>query len=219
MKSIAVAIVVASGLASVHAEAAPVADLVRAQLLDALPPGTDVARVHLPASLEKLDVGPEDVAIELPSALRIGRRSIKVTVRGHRGMFVPVTIGAIADVAITEHALATGVTITDADVRFETRAVDAPAAAASVVVGARTTRAIAAGVAVESASITLPPPVARGAHVTVELRRGRVHARSTGTLELAARRGGSAAVRLTHSKTIVHGTLVGPTTVVVQGTP
>ncbi len=220
MRTIAIAIVVASTLASVDAKAAPVADHVRAQLLGALPAGTDVARVHLPASLEKLDVGPEAVSIELPSALRIGRRSIKVTVRGHRSMFVPVTIGAIADVAITEHALAAGATIADADVRFETRAVEgAPAAAASVVVGARTTQPIAAGVAVESASISLPPPLARGAQVTVELRRGRVRARSTGTLELAVRRGGSAVVRLTQSKSIVHGTLVGPTTVVVEGPP
>ncbi|NVB79781.1 MAG: flagellar basal body P-ring formation protein FlgA [Kofleriaceae bacterium] len=201
------------------ASAAPVEDAVRAQLLPALPPDTDVAKVYLPANLAKLDVEPSDVVVELPRELRVGRRSIKVTVRGQRAVFVPVTVGQLVDVAITEHALAVGDIITAADVRIETRAIEGTAASGIAVVGSKVAKAIAAGKPVGAGDITLPPPLPRGTHVNVELRRGHVKIRGTGTLELVARPGESATVRLAQNKTIVRGTLVAPATVVVGELP
>lgn len=212
------AIIVAALLVASTASAAPVEDSIRAQLLPALPPDTDVAKVYLPGSLAKLDVDPSDVTVELPRELRVGRRSVKVIVRGQRAVFVPVSVAQLVDVAIAEHALAVGDTITSADVRIETRAVEGTTPGTAVV-GSKVAKAIAAGKAVAAGDITLPPPLPRGTQVTVELRRGHVKIRGTGTLELVARPGESATVRLAQNKTIVRGTLVAPATVVVGELP
>jgi len=207
-------------LATQVADAAPVEDAVREQMLPALPANTDIAKVHLPASLAKLDVDSADVIVEMPRQLGVGRKSVKVTVRGQRTVFVPVVIAQLADVAIAEHALAVGTTIGPDDVRVETRAVDQRAVAnGGVVVGSKVAKAIKAGALVGEHDITLPPPLPRGTQVTVEMRRGRVRVRGTGTLELVARPGESATVRLAHNKTIVRGTLVAPSTVVVGLAP
>jgi flagella basal body P-ring formation protein FlgA len=184
-----------------------------------LPPDTDVAKVHLPANLAKLDVEPSAVVVELPRELRVGRRSVKVTVRGQRAVFVPVSVAQLVDVAFAEHALAVGDVITAADVRIETLAVVGTAAPGISVVGSKVARPIAAGAPVGAGDITLPPPLPRGTQVTVELRRGRVKIRGTGTLELVARPGESATVRLAQNKTIVRGTLIAPATVVVGELP
>jgi flagella basal body P-ring formation protein FlgA len=214
------ALVIGALLVGTTASAAPVEDSVRAQLLPALPPDTDVAKVYLPANLAKLDVAPADVVVELPREVRVGRRSVKVTVRGQRAVFVPVSVAQLVDVAIAEHALAVGDVITAADIRIETRAVEgAPPAPGTSVVGSKVAKAITAGKAVGAGDITLPPPLPRGTQVTVELRRGHVRIRGTGTLELVARPGEGATVRLAQNKTIVRGTLVAPATVVVGELP
>lgn len=216
MKLVALALLLCAGTAS----AASVEDVVRAQIAPALPPDTDIAKVYVPASLAKLDVDEADVTVELPRELKIGRRSVKVTVRGQRTMFVPVTVGAVADVAIAEHALAVGSVITDADIRIETRAVEAgPEIIGAPAIGSRVTKAIAANAPVPAASIALPPPLPRGTQVTVELQRGSVRVRGLGTLELVARPGEVATVRLAQNKVVLRGTLVAPSTVVVKGTP
>lgn len=201
------------------AQAEPVEDIVRAQLAPALPPDTDIAKVHLPASIAKLDVSTDEVAIELPRELRVGRRSIKLSVRGQRTVYVPVTIGAVADVAITERALPAGTVITEADVRIETRAVEGTPPLGPSVIGAKVTKAVAANSTIAAGSIALPPPLPRGTQVTVEIRRGAVRVRGSGTLELVARPGEEATVRLAHNKQTLRGTLVAPGTVVVKETP
>lgn len=214
------ALAIAALLVASTAHAAPVEDAIRAQLLPALPPDTDVAKVYLPANLAKLDVELDAVTVELPRELRVGRRSVKVIVRGRRAVYVPVAIGQLADVAIAEHALVVGDTITATDVRIETRAVEGTAPArGTAVIGSRVAKAIAAGEAIGPDDITLPPPLPRGTQVSVELRRGHVRIRGTGTLELVARPGETATVRLAQNKTIVRGTLVAPATVVVGELP
>lgn len=213
------ALVVALASAAV-AHAAPVEDLVRAQLAPALPPDTDIAKLHLPASLAALDLTADDVIVEVPRELRVGRRSVKVTVRGKRPVFVPVSIAALVDVAIAERPLAVGTVIAPDDVRIETRAAERslPALGAAVI-GAKVTRPIAANAAIDAGSIARPPPLPRGTQVTVEILRGGVRVRGTGTLELVARPGEDATVRLAHNKVTLRGTLVAPATVVVKGTP
>lgn len=202
------------------ASAASLDEVIRTELAPALPPDTDIAKVYVPASLAKLDVDPVDVTVELPRELRVGRRSVKVAVRGQRTMFVPVTIAAVADVAIAEHALAVGTVITARDVRIETRAVEAGAqVVGEPAIGAKVTKAIAANASVVATSIALPPPLPRGTQVTVEIQRGAVRVRGMGTLELVARPGEQATVRLDQNKVMVRGTLVAPSTVVVKGTP
>lgn len=221
MKLVVLAVLV-TGVLAPAASAAPVEDALRAQLLPALPPATDIAKVYLPATLARLDVDAADVIVELPRQLAVGRRSVKVTVRGQRAVFVPVLIGELVDVAIAEHALAAGAVITAADVRLETRAVADGAkgvAKAGVVVGSKVAKAIKAGALVAEKDITLPPPLPRGTQVAVVLERGAVRVRGEGTLELVARPGETATVRLAHNKAIVRGTLVAPATVVLHTPP
>lgn len=202
------------------AHAAPAEELIRAQLGPALPPDTDVATVHLPASLAALDLAPDDVIVEIPRELRVGRRSVKVTLRGKRAVFVPVSIAALVDVAIAERSLAVGTVITPDDVRIETRAAErAVPALGAAVIGAKVIKPIAANTAIDAGSLTRPPPLPRGTQVTVEIHRGAVRVRGTGTLELVARPGEEATVRLAHNKVTLRGTLVAPATVVVKGIP
>ncbi len=207
-------------LLATPAAADPLADIVRAQLLPALPAGTDVAAIHLPKQLAGLDVDPATVTVELPRALAIGRPSIKLAVGGKRAQFVPVTIGKVVLVAVAQRALVAGEQIGPGDVQVEQRAVDGAAAAKGAsLVGATVTQALAPGAIVRTTDVTLAPPLARGTQLTVELHRGAVRVRGTGTLELAARPGDAALVRLAHTRSIVRGTLVSPSTVVVGEAP
>lgn len=208
------------GMLATPVAADPIADIVRAQLLPSLPEGTDVAQVHLPAALAKLDVEPDAVKIELPRALSIGRPSIKLSVNGKRAQFVPVTIGKVVEVAVAQRSLAPGEVITDGDVQVELRAVDGNAAAkGGSLVGATVKTAIEPGAIVRAGEVTLAPPIQRGTQVTVEIVRGSVRVRGTGSLELAARPGDSTMVRLSHNKAVVRGTLVSQSKVLVGEIP
>lgn len=201
-----------------------VEDAMREQMLPSLPPNTDIAKVHLPANLARLEVASSEVVVELPRQLGIGRKSVKVTVRGQRPVFVPVVIGELADVAIAERSLPIGHVITDADVRIETRGIDGKNHANNnVVIGSKVAKAIKAGALVGEKDITLPPPLARGTRVAIVMQRGAVRVRGEGTLELVARPGETATVRLAHNTPlrgkVVRGTLVAPATVVLGNAP
>lgn len=199
-----------------RAHAEPIESIVRARLSPALPAGLDVARVYLPARLAALDVDPARVAIELPRELRAGRPSIKLIVRGHAAVRVPVAIAAITDVAIAQRELAPGDVIAEGDIAIERRAVaDLAVAAPAMLVGATLTRALAAGAPIGARDVALPPPLPRGTQVAIDVRRGAVRVRGTGTLELAARPGEPAIARLAATRLVVHGRLVAPATLIV----
>jgi flagella basal body P-ring formation protein FlgA len=199
-----------------RAYADPVETIVRAKLSPALPAGLDVARVYLPARLAALDVDPAKVAVELPRELRAGRPSVKLTVRGHASVRVPVAIAALTDVAIAQRELAAGDVIAEGDIAIERRAIEGVAVAApATLVGASLTRAIPAGEPLGARDVVLPPPLPRGTQVTVDVRRGAVRVRGTGTLELAARPGEPATARLAATRLVVHGRLAAPATLIV----
>jgi flagella basal body P-ring formation protein FlgA len=218
--TIAIAIVALLAALATRVSAEPIEATIRARLAPGLPEGLGVARVYLPAELAGLDVDPARVAIELPRQLRAGRASIKLTVRGHHTAWVPVAVAALTDVAIAQRELAPGDVIGDADFAIERRATaDAAAAAPRALAGAQVTTAIAAGAPIGARSVALAPPLARGTQIEIDVRRGAVHVRGTGTLELAARPGEPATARLTATRIVVHGTLVAPATLIVGDWP
>jgi len=198
----------------------PIEAIVRAKLAPMLPAGLDVARVYVPATLAKLDVDPAKVAIELPRELRAGRPSIKLTVRGRSATWIPVAIAAAMDVAVAQRELAAGDVIGEGDIAIERRAVaELTAASPATIIGASVTTAIAAGAPIGARDIALPPPLARGSQILIDVRRGAVRIRGTGTLEAAARPGEPASARLAATKLVVHGTLVAPATLIVGDSP
>jgi flagella basal body P-ring formation protein FlgA len=198
----------------------PIETIVRAKLAPGLPAGLGVARVYLPAGLAALDTDPARVAIELPRELRAGRASIKLTVRGHRTVWVPVAIAALGDVAVAQRELAPGDVIAGGDIAIERRAqADVAPAQPATLIGAQVTTAINAGAAICARDVALPPPLSRGTQIAIDVRRGAVHIRGTGTLELAARPGEPATARLTATRLVVHGTLVAPATLIVGDLP
>lgn len=202
------------------ASADPVEAIVRTRLAPILPAGFGIAKVHVPAALASLDVAPTAVTVEVPGELKLGRPSIKVTVKGRRTIYVPVTVGKMTEIAIVNHAVAEGDVLTAADVTIEQRATDvkAPAPAASVV-GATMTRSLAEGAPIQRDDVVLAPPLARGTQVAVVMQRGSVRVRGTATLEAAARPGQEAVVRVGQTRTVVRGVLVAPNTVVVGEAP
>lgn len=200
--------------------AEPLEAIVRAKLGSAIPAGHGVAKLYLPAELAAIDTDPGRVVIELPRELRAGRPSIKLTVRGHRTLWVPVAIAALGDVAIAQRALATGEVIGAGDLAIERRATsEISVAAPRTVVGASVTSPIAAGAVIAARDISLAPPLGRGTQIAIEVRRGAVHVRGTGTLETAARPGEPASARLAATKIVVHGQLVAPATLIVGDAP
>lgn len=220
MKALALVVLglVAAAARPVHAE--PVAEIVRARLAPALPAGLGIAHVHLPASLAKLDVAASQVTIEVPGELKLGRPSIKVAIKGKRTVYVPVSVGRLEEVAITTRTVAEGAVLTAEDLAIEARAIEGmtPAPPASLV-GATASRAIAQGAPIDRADVVLAPPLARGTEVALEIHRGSVRVRGTGNLEMSARPGGSAVVRVTQTRTVVRGILVAPATVIVGEMP
>ncbi|HET7503903.1 MAG TPA: flagellar basal body P-ring formation chaperone FlgA [Kofleriaceae bacterium] len=215
-----VAAIVALALAlAARAHADPIEATVRARLAPVLPAELGVAHVYLPPALAALDADPSRVAIELPRELRAGRASLKLTVRGRRSVWVPVAISALAEVAIAQRALAPGDVIGAADIAVERRAAGEPTAAVATVVGATVTSEIAAGDAIGARAISRPPPLLRGTPVAIDVRRGAVHVRGTGTLEASARPGEPASARLTATRLVVHGRLVAPATLLVGDAP
>lgn len=224
MKALVMMIVgvgLALGLGYGIAEADTVEAIVRASLAPALPAGLGIAHVYPPASMTGLDVPAELVLVERPRELHVGRASVKVVLRSRtskksREAYVQVSYAALSEVAVARRALAAGDTIGEDDVEVQRRASDAIApAAVGVVVGSTLTTDIAAGTAIGAHDVMQAPRLRPGSEVAVDVRRGGVHVHGTGTLELAARPGEQATVRLSGSKTTVRGLLVAPATVEV----
>jgi len=216
----ALAIFAALAWSTAAASADPLEAIVRARLASAVPVGLGIAKVYIPASLATIDVAPSQVTIEVPGELKLGRPSVKVTVKGKRTIYVPVTVGKLIEVAVATHALAEGDVVAAADVSIEQRAVEvaSPAPAASIL-GATVTHAVADGAPIQRDDVVLAPPLARGTVVSLEIRRGGVRVRGTATLEASARPGQPAVVRVGQTRTLVRGLLVAPATVVVGEAP
>lgn len=193
--------------------------VVRAQLADQVPAGHAIDAVHLPRAMATLDVDPAAVVVELPRALRAGRVSVKVSVPGASTAFVPVTVLAVSTVALARRAITAGETIGRGDVDLVERPASAAIASPDIVIGARASRTISRDAVIGTRDVVLPPPLARGTRVSIEVRRGAVTVRGSGVLELAARVGQPATARLAATKQVVHGTLVGSSTVVVGDAP
>jgi flagella basal body P-ring formation protein FlgA len=214
--AIALASLACLAVLAARASAEPIEAVIRAKLAPSLPAGLDVARIYLPAKLQGLDLDAGKVTVELPRELRAGRPSIKLAIRGRAATWVPVAIAAQVEVAIAQRDLAVGDVLTDADLAVERRAVaDFVAAPSATLLGAQVSHPIAAGAPIATRDVALAPPLPRGSQVAVDVRRGAVHVRGAGVLEMAARPGELATARLAATKVVVHGTLVAPATLVV----
>ena len=207
----------ALALAATAAYADPVGDAIADKLAPQLPAELGVAHVHVPASLAKLD--PQAItAVEAPRDVRAGRPSVKVIAKG-RTIYVPVTLAPLVTVAVAKHAIAAGTVLGAADITIEHRAFEGAPAPATQLRGATVTRDIVADAAIGAHDITLAPPSPRGTQVAVEIHRGSVHITGAGILELAARTGEPATVRLAFNQTVVHGVMTSPSSVVVGDMP
>lgn len=180
-----------------------------------LPAGLAVAKVHLPAKLSKLDADPARVVVELPRELRAGRASWKLAVKG-RIVFVPVTLGKEIEVAVLTRPLAVGQVITAADFEIELRATEVPAVSPQLLEGSTVSRPLESGATVNAGDVSLPAPLPRGTPIKIEIQQGAVRVRGSGLLERAARPGEPAIARLSHTRSIVRGTLRAPGTLVVE---
>ncbi len=162
-----------------------------------LPSSLAITAIHLSPRLAALDVEPTTVDIDFPAAARPGRVSVRVRLTGARArtVFVPITIAALAEVAIATRDLEPGAIVTAADVRWETRPVDGRAARTAAI-GARVSAPIRADEVLDDARLTTPPAIARGTAVAVTVLHGTISIASRGRLEQSTRIGTTARVRL-----------------------
>jgi flagella basal body P-ring formation protein FlgA len=194
----------------------PVGDAITAQLDAVLPHELGVAQVFVPKALE--GVAPDAIRVEPPAEPHIGRPSVKVLVK-HTTYWVPVTLSKLVDVATLVHAVAAGTVLTEDDVAVEHRAFAGIPAPLVQVIGATVLEDLDAGTPIGAHDLALQPPLPRGSHVSVEIVHGGLHIKGSGVLELAARTGEPATVRLAFNQTVVHGTMMSPGVVVVGETP
>ncbi|MEO6777304.1 MAG: flagellar basal body P-ring formation chaperone FlgA [Kofleriaceae bacterium] len=205
------------GTAAADPRSEAVAAAIADKLQPYLPPNVGVAQVFVPAPFEH--ASPANVIVQAPaSPLRPGRPSIKVTIK-HETLYVPVALAAMIDVAVVTHAVASGTVLTAQDISIEHRALAGAPAPAAQVIGATLLKDVEAGTPLGAHDLALPAPTPRGTRVTVDIARGTLHIKGQGTLELAARIGEPATVRLTFNQTIVKGTLIAPGAVVVGDQP
>jgi flagella basal body P-ring formation protein FlgA len=216
MRAVFAALLVCNA-STVHADS--IESIVRSRVAPALSEQLDVTQVYVPRVLQTIDVDPSRVVVELPNALKPGHPSVKVTVAGRAPAWIPVGIAATKRVAVVARSLTVGQQVSADDFTIETRAVEEATPTPDLVAGATVTRELAAGTPVTLRDIALPPPVPRGTEVTMELHRGAIVVRGTATLELAARVGEQVSARLAATHSVVHGTLVGPSMLVVGGAP
>jgi flagella basal body P-ring formation protein FlgA len=210
-----VLIVIAALAATASAD--PVADVITDKLQPYLPDNVGVAQVFVPAAF--VGASPASIIVEPPSSqLRPGRPSVKVTIK-HKTLYVPVALAAMTDVAVLTHAVASGTLLTAADISIEHRALAGAPAPAAQVIGATLTKDLDAGTPLGAHDLVLPAPTPRGTRVTVDIAHGSLHIKGQGTLELAARIGEPATVRLAFNQTVVKGTLIAPGAVVVGDQP
>jgi flagella basal body P-ring formation protein FlgA len=194
------------------AAADPIADAITTQLDAVLPKELGVSQVFVPKALDS--VAPDAIRVEPPLEPRVGRPSVKVIAR-HRTYWVPVTLSRLVDVATLVHAVAAGTVLTDDDVEVEHRAFAGIPAPLAQVIGATVVEDLDAGTALGAHDLALQPPMPRGSHVDVVIVRGGLHIKGSGVLELAARTGDIATVRLAFNQTVVRGTMVSTGVVVV----
>jgi flagella basal body P-ring formation protein FlgA len=209
MKALAVVMLLAG---AAHADS--LEEIVRARLEPSVPAGLGIARIQL----RDADVAPGRVVVETPRAMHAGRTSVRVVVAG-RAAWAAVSIAPLVDVAVTRRAIAVGETIDARDVVVARRALDGIAPAPIALSGAVATHALDAGVVVGAHDVTLAPPLARGTQVSIEIRRGAVRVHGTGVLETTAHIGDRASARLAATRTIVHGTLIDSSTLVIGEAP
>jgi flagella basal body P-ring formation protein FlgA len=189
-------------------------EVVRARLEPSLPAGLGIAKVQLRAA----EVVADRVLVETPRALHAGRTSVRVVVAGHAS-WAAVSIAPLVEVAVTRRAIATGEMLSPGDIVIEQRALDGVAPAPVMLAGAVAMHAIEAGAVVGAHDVTLAPPLARGTQVSIEIRRGAVRVHGTGVLETTARIGDRASARLAATRTVVHGTLIDSSTLVIGEGP
>ena len=178
------------------------------------PANVGVAQVFVPAAFA--GASPAAIIVEPPSSpLRPGRPSVKVTIK-HKTLYVPVALAAMTR-RRGRHATRSpsGTVLTAEDVAIEHRALAGAPAPAAQVIGATLTKDLDAGTPLGAHDLVLPAPSPRGTHVTVDIAHGSLHIKGQGTLELAARVGEPATVRLAFNQTVVKGTLIAPGAVVV----
>lgn len=209
MKALAIVMLLAGA-----ARADSLEEVVRARLEPALPAGLGISKIQVRAA----DVDANRVIVETPRALHTGRTSVRVVIAGHAA-WAAVSIAPLVDVAVSRRAIAAGEMIAAGDVIVEQRALDGVTPAPVTLGGAVAVRAIDAGAVVGAHDVTLAPPLARGTAVAIEIRRGAVRVHGTGMLETTARIGDHASARLAATRTIVHGTLIDSTTLVIGEAP
>lgn len=209
MKALAVIVLLAGA-----ARADSLEEVVRARLEPALPAGLGISKIQVHAA----DVDAKRVIVETPRALHTGRTSVRVVVAG-RAAWAAVSIAPLVDVAVTRRAIAAGEMIAAGDVIVAQRALDDLAPAPVMLAGAVAAHAIDAGAVVGAHDVTLAPPLARGTQVSIEIRRGAVRVHGTGVLETTSHIGDRASARLAATRTVVHGTLIDSTTLVIGEAP
>jgi flagella basal body P-ring formation protein FlgA len=194
-----------------------------------LPAGLALVSVTLTRAMGSEHASPGLVTVTLPRSLTPGRVSAKVTRpvgRSSRSAQVACVLAAVGPVIVVDHALAEGAILTEADVVLVQQALPSGAVASTPtaleatrrrLVGATLRRAMAERAPITDEDVAPTPPIARGAAVQFELRRGGLLVRGRGTLERAARIGEQVLVRLSAASTPVRGTLVSATEVVLEG--
>jgi flagella basal body P-ring formation protein FlgA len=188
----------------------------QARVEASLPADLAVVKLELPRALAR---ATGDVSVTWPSPPRLGWVSIQILVGSRKG-YARVQLQKVRQVVVARRPLLKGGRIGAADLAVEPRGVaegDGLETPPSALVGSEITRDVPAGELVRDADVARPAPLARGARVTVLVRRGNVTVSTSGQLERAARPGDETQVRLLAASRLLSGRLLDGATVLVEG--
>jgi len=204
-----------TSIALVAAMATPVAaekvsDIVSARAAAELPAHLGLLAATVPASVAELDVRKGDVVLRWRRGLRPGNATVAAEIDG-RKTWVRLTIGERTRVIVAARPLVAGGVISAGDLRAEVRTVGRKQGwrlEPPPLIGSEILADAATGAIIDGSVIAEPAPIARGARVAVQIKRGRLLVSTPATLERAARPGELAQLRLHSTRRIVRARLL-----------
>lgn len=176
-----------------------------------LPPELTLVSAHVPARLAEAT----DVVVAWRTPPRAGATRVELITPTRRA-FVAVVLAELDERPTAARALPAGHVLSEDDVLYERRPGDTAPLPEGVLVGATTTRALAAGEELSTTTLALPPPLARGTPLTVIVRVAGLVATRAGRLEAPARIGERARVRLDGVSRLAHVRLLSNDTAALE---
>lgn len=191
-------------------------DPASAAIAATLPAHLALVEARIPARIaEQAAAKDAQVVVEWRTPPRAGSSRVSITTRSARA-WVPVVLAAQLERPTAARALPAGHVIAEDDLVMELAPGSRDPLAPALVVGATVRTALDAGDELTAEVLALAPPLPRGTTITVVAQLGALRVSRTGRLEVPARVGELARIRLDDTARLARARLDSPTTALLE---